>query len=80
MAFACTDGNNQGMGHFGPAGTLPRARGNGLGAALLRACLRERAVAGQAETRIAWVGPTAFYERTVDAETKEHYVLLEKTP
>src|SRR5262249_18590992 len=38
-AFAAHDGNNQGLGWFGPTGTWPEHRGKGLGEALLLACL-----------------------------------------
>jgi mannose-1-phosphate guanylyltransferase len=40
--FAAHDGNNAGLGWFGPAGTWPAHRGRGLGEALLLACLRRR--------------------------------------
>src|SRR5262249_19043281 len=39
VAFACADGNNQGLGWFGPAGTVESHRGAGLGEALLMRCL-----------------------------------------
>ncbi len=62
-AFAAHDGNNAGLGWFGPAGTWPAHRGRGLGEALLLACLADVArTAEQAE--IAWVGPEAFYEKS----------------
>src|SRR5205823_6329705 len=38
-AFAAHDGNNRGLGWFGPTGTWPAHRGKGLGEALLLACL-----------------------------------------
>ena len=38
-AFAAHDGNNRGLGWFGPTGTWPGHRGKGLGEALLLACL-----------------------------------------
>ncbi|MEZ4363786.1 MAG: GNAT family N-acetyltransferase [Kofleriaceae bacterium] len=60
-AFAAHDGNNRGLGWFGPAGTWPAHRGQGLGQALLLACLVDVARAA-VRTEIAWVGPEGFYE------------------
>jgi mycothiol synthase len=62
-AFACHDGNNQGLGWFGPTGTWPAYRGRGLGEALLRACLADVAAVHDV-CEVAWVGPRAFYEKT----------------
>jgi GNAT superfamily N-acetyltransferase len=78
VAFACTNGNNQGLGHFGPAGTRQGHRGQGLGRALLIAALRERAAAGQVRAIIAWVGPDGFYERSCGARPDAHFVLMER--
>lgn len=63
-AFAARDGNNRGLGWFGPAGTWPEHRGQGLGEALLVASLVDIA-ADHATAEIAWIGPREFYERTV---------------
>jgi GNAT superfamily N-acetyltransferase len=62
-AFAAHDGNNQGLGWFGPAGTWPAHRGRGLGEALLRACLADVAASHEI-CEVAWIGPRAFYEKT----------------
>jgi GNAT superfamily N-acetyltransferase len=60
--FAAHDGNNRGLGWFGPAGTWPAHRGQGVGEALLMACLV--AVArDHARCEVAWIGPRRFYER-----------------
>ena len=62
VAFAAADGNNQGLGWFGPTGTDPQHRGSGLGEALLLSTLR--AVDGLPEAGvIAWLGPKEFYQR-----------------
>jgi GNAT superfamily N-acetyltransferase len=66
VAFAAGDGNNQGLGWFGPAGTAPEHRGRGLGEALLLRVLAD--VRGLPEAGvIAWIGPKEFYERTCGA-------------
>jgi GNAT superfamily N-acetyltransferase len=79
VSFAAHDGNNRGLGWFGPAGTLPAHRGKGLGEALLIACLVDVAATGQRETDIAWVGPRPFYERACGATQGRKFVVLEKT-
>ena len=76
-AFAAHDGNNQGLGWFGPAGTWPEHRGNGLGEALLVACLVDIAAAhGTAE--IAWVGPREFYEKAVGVVGERTFAVMTK--
>jgi GNAT superfamily N-acetyltransferase len=77
VAFGCHDGNNRGLGWFGPAGTAPEHRGAGLGQALLLPCLLDVAAAGHAEGVIAWIGPRAFYERTAGARSDRAFVVLE---
>jgi GNAT superfamily N-acetyltransferase len=78
-AFAAHDGNNQGLGWFGPAGTLEAHRGKGLGAALLLPCLVDVAAAGHAEGVIAWIGPRPFYEKIAGARSERSFVVLEKS-
>ena len=78
-AFAAHDGNNRGLGWFGPAGTVTSHRGKGLGAALLLACLDDVRAAGHDECLISWIGPRDFYERTVGIASEREYVVLSKT-
>ena len=79
IAFAAADGNNQGLGWFGPAGTLPDHRGKKLGEALLLQCLL--AVRGLPEAGvIAWVGPKPFYERAIGAVPDRQFVQLHRKP
>jgi len=78
-AFAAHDGNNRGLGWFGPAGTVPAHRGRGLGAALLLACLVDVAGAGHRQCLISWIGPREFYERTAGVSGERRYVVLSKT-
>ena len=75
VAFAAADGNNRGLGWFGPAGTAPAHRGKGLGEALLLPCLLD--VRGLPEAGvIAWIGPKAFYAKTVGAVDDRRFVTL----
>lgn len=65
LGFACYDATARGM--FGPIGVAPQARGLGLGAALLLACLDDMFTLGYAYAVIGAVGPGEFYRRTVGA-------------
>ena len=77
VAFAAADGNNRGLGWFGPAGTDPAHRGKRLGEALLVRCLED--VRGLPEAGvIAWIGPKAFYAKTVGAVDDRRFVTLER--
>ena len=78
VAFACHDGNNRGLGWFGPAGTAPELRGKGIGQALLIPCLVDIAAAGHTEGVIAWIGPRRFYEEAAGARSDRSFVVLEK--
>jgi GNAT superfamily N-acetyltransferase len=60
--FAAHDGNNRGLGWFGPTGTWPDHRGRGLGEALLLACLVDVA-AEHERCEVAWIGPRPFYDK-----------------
>jgi GNAT superfamily N-acetyltransferase len=53
--------------YFGPTGVREDLRGNGLGAALLLACLGSMREMGYAYAIIGGVGPAKFYEKTVGA-------------
>ena len=77
VAFAAADGNNQGLGWFGPAGTDGAHRGRRLGEALLVRCLED--VRGLPEAGvIAWIGPKEFYRKTVGAVDDRRFVTLEQ--
>lgn len=64
---------------FGPMGTLPAARGSGIGGALLVRCLADQRAAGLATAQIGWAGPVAFYSRTIGARIGRVFVLYRKT-
>ena len=76
-AFAAHDGNNQGLGWFGPTGTWPAHRGQGLGEATLLACLLDVA-AEHAQCEVAWIGPRPFYEKVAGIATTRRFVPLSK--
>lgn len=65
VGFGCYDAT--GLGLFGPTGVGEAARGGGIGAALLVACLHAMAARGYFYAVIGGVGPKEFYAKTVGA-------------
>jgi predicted N-acetyltransferase YhbS len=76
VGFACHGSVRRGW--FGPMGTLPLERGQGIGSILLRCCLSDMRTAGQQVARIGWVGPIQFYARVVGARIERVYWLYRK--
>jgi mycothiol synthase len=76
-AFAAHDGNNRGLGWFGPTGTWPAHRGQGLGEALLVACLVDVAD-HHARCEVAWIGPRPFYDKVAGVADDRRFVVLER--
>jgi predicted N-acetyltransferase YhbS len=66
VGFACYDATALGL--FGPIGVAESARGRGVGAALLRACLDDMAALGYAYAVIGSAGPVEFFRREAGAE------------
>ncbi|MBI9062864.1 MAG: GNAT family N-acetyltransferase [Marinilabiliaceae bacterium] len=60
-AFSAHNANNKGTGWFGPMGTHPDLRGKGMGAILLKRCLKDMKAMGLSHSVIPWVGPIDFY-------------------
>jgi predicted N-acetyltransferase YhbS len=54
-------------GCFGPMGTDPAERGQGIGQFLLKKCLQDMRAKGYARCEIVWIRPMAFYSKTVNA-------------
>ncbi len=77
VAFAAADGNNRGLGWFGPAGTVPAHRGRGLGEALLIACLLDVRALPEGGV-IAWIGPKEFYRKACGAVDDRRFLQLEE--
>jgi len=77
-AFAAHDGNNRGLGWFGPTGTWPAHRGKGLGEALLMACLVDVG-AERSRCEVAWIGPRPFYDKVAGIVDDRHFVVLAKS-
>ena len=65
LGFACYDTSAKGF--FGPTGVDEKARGQGIGEALLIATLKGMREAGYAYAVIGDPGPVAFYQKRLDA-------------
>jgi GNAT superfamily N-acetyltransferase len=76
-AFAAHDGNNRGLGSFGPTATWLEHRGRGLAAALLVACLVDVA-AHHPQCEVAWIGPRAFYDKVAGITAERRFVVLSR--
>ncbi len=79
VAFSGCQGNNKGLSWFGPMGTSPILRGKGIGAILLRLCLRDLARQGWPTAIIPWVGPVRFYARFCGARIDRCFWAYRKT-
>jgi len=77
--FAGHDGNNGGLGWFGPTGVLEEHRGKGLASALLVACLVDIRRAGHSHAEIAWIGPREFYQKVSGIDGERRFAILSKS-
>ena len=64
--FACYDATC--LDFFGPTGVNEKLRGQGIGAALLLACLHAMRQVGYGYAIIGGAGPTGFYEKIAGAQ------------
>ncbi|HOE12972.1 MAG TPA: GNAT family N-acetyltransferase [bacterium] len=78
VAFSVYEGNNKGIGWFGPMGTDPEYRGCKIGEILLKRCLADIRSLGHTEAIIPWVGPISFYLNTVNAHVYRVFWVFEK--
>ncbi|MBR7834989.1 GNAT family N-acetyltransferase [Actinospica durhamensis] len=76
LGFACHGVNRADW--FGPMGTREGERGRGIGSVLLRRCLADLREAGHESAQIAWVGPTVFYAKVVDAYVERVFWIYSK--
>lgn len=65
VGFACYDATA--LGFFGPIGIAEGYRGQGMGRALLMACLLDMKLKGYGYAIIGWAEPADFYCKTVNA-------------
>jgi predicted N-acetyltransferase YhbS len=78
VAFAAHDANNRGTGWFGPMGTAPAARRQGIGHVLLFRCLADMALQGRHHATIPWVDPVEFYRHCAGAAVSRIFHRYEK--
>jgi GNAT superfamily N-acetyltransferase len=76
VGFACYGVNRDDW--FGPMGTRADQRGLGVGGVLLRRCLADLRAAGHDRAQIAWVGPTGFYAKVVEAYIERVFWIYRK--
>jgi len=74
--FAAHDGNNRGLGFFGPTGVAREHRGRGLGARLLQASLADLRRLGHERVVIPWTDAIDFYRKACGATVAEQFVTL----
>jgi len=75
--FAAHDGNNAGLGWFGPTGTWPAHRGQGLGEVLLLACLVDVA-RDHVQCEVAWIGPRPFYDKVAGITGERRFIAMSR--
>jgi GNAT superfamily N-acetyltransferase len=78
LAFSAYDANNRGTGWFGPMGTEPDARSQGIGQVLLFHCLADMAAQGHRYATIPWVDPVDFYRACAGAAVSRIFHRYEK--
>lgn len=76
IAFAAYDAVSP--RYFGPTGTLPEYRRQGIGTALLKMCLQAMYVRGDQVAYMSWAGPVAFYARAVGARICRAYWVFQR--
>ena len=65
LGFCCYDATAR--GYVGPIGVLESARGKGIGAALLLACLHDMRTMGYGYAIAGWVGEPEFFRKVAGA-------------
>jgi len=78
IAFSAHEGNNRGLGWFGPVGTTEAARGKGVGGILLKSCLQDMKDAGFKEAIIPWVAHIPFYMHYINSKVNRVFWRYEK--
>lgn len=76
--FAAFDGQNRGLGHFGPAALFAAHRRRGLGLALAKTVFAALAADGHRRSVIPWIGPREFYARAVGISAEQRYIVMAK--
>jgi GNAT superfamily N-acetyltransferase len=80
IGFAAHEGNNRGLGTFGPTGVAREFRGRGFGRLLLHASLADLHRLGYERAIIPWTGAIDFYRKACGARAALDLVTMIKTP
>lgn len=80
--FAAHDGNNKGLGWFGPTGVAKQFRGRGYGIRLVRASLADMRSKGRDHAIIAWTDALGYYAKACAATIHERFAtfLIDSEP
>ncbi len=78
VGFSAYDSNHLGIDWFGPMGTCPTFRKQGIGQLLLKRCLADMQSQDCAKATIPWVGPVRFYAKHVGARIERVFYRYEK--
>jgi GNAT superfamily N-acetyltransferase len=76
--FSTHEGNNRGLGSFGPIGVAEAFRGRGFGRQLLAASLADLRRLGYHRAVIPWTDATEYYRRSCGARIAHRFVVLRK--
>jgi len=79
IGFAAHEGNNRGLGTFGPTGVAREHRGRGLGTLLLHASLADLHRLGYTRAIIPWTGAIDFYRKACGARVALDLVTMVRT-
>jgi len=80
VGFAAHEGNNRGLGTFGPTGIAREYRGRGLGTLLLHASLADLHRIGYTRAIIPWTGAIDFYRKACGARVALDLVTMVRMP
>ena len=76
--FSTHEGNNRGLGSFGPIGVAEAFRGHGFGRQLLLASLADLRRLGYHRAVIPWTDATEYYRRSCGARIAHRFVVVRK--
>jgi GNAT superfamily N-acetyltransferase len=79
IGFSAHEGNNRGLGTFGPTGIAREYRGRGFGTLLLHASLADLYRMGYSRAIIPWTGAIDFYRKACGARVALDLVSMVRT-
>lgn len=76
--FSTHEGNNRGLGSFGPLGVAKKHRGKALGWRLLTASLADLRGLGYSRAIIPWTDAISYYRKGCGARVEQQFVILRR--